>query len=591
VTKCERDIVMSSDNGGDSQRPNETGSSPQIAQSEDEDHVKQFIASLAPAQQACVQALEKLHSDSETLKVRYRKEQRSLDRKYEELVSPMFRRRASIISGEAESSRPGEGIPEFWLRCMKQNAAMRENITARDEHVLKYLIDVRSVTLPEEEGIGFRLEFVFKPNDFFTNDVLCKTYYMLDSDFHDVDRAQGTVIDWKENRNLTVKTIRKRQRKKNSNETRIVVKTEPCESFFNFFSPPVIPQPGEGAPVDSDEIEQRRDELESDLDLGLGFFEDLVPYAIKWFTGEDADSSDDDDSVNESDDESESGGGEDDNEMKDADYDVTKDESGVFDVESFMHSLPEPQKQRVQELLTLDTEAQSLFYAQRRELRALDRKYEQLNSPIFAERARIVSGESPPVLGGTAGEGIPGFWLEVMKNCRTVGEYVTERDEPALQNLVDVIATTLPEVQEDSSTAAAAEEKKEPKTWCYQLEFIFRPNEFFSNSSLVKKYWLVDSDTIEVLRSEGSTIQWKEGKCLTMRVVRQKRRNRGGRGLRTVMRQERCDSFFHFFAPPNPPPEGSDGDDDGSARELYEEELEIDGEVCYNIYCALLHVL
>ena len=577
-------VGMELDDDGDRQGERQLeGLSAHQNEQEDEDHVKQFLSTLSPSQQACVHALEKLQLDSETLKVRFRKEQRAIDRKYDELASPIFRRRADVISGEPGDDQPGKGIPEFWLRCMKQNANMRENITARDEHVLKYLTDIRCATLAEDEGIGFRLEFEFRKNEFFANTVLTKTYFMQDSDFHDVERAQGTDIEWKENKNLTVKTIRKRQRKKNSNETRVVVKSEPCESFFNFFSPPVIPQPGEGVPVDSEEIEQRRDELDADLDLGLGFFEDLVPHAIKWFTGEDADSSDEDASVKESEDGSDDGGDDEDDDMNDVDFDAEKEDSSRFDVESFIRSLPEPQQQRIQELLTLDAEAQLLFTAQRRELRALDRKYEQLNAPIYAERARIISCEAPPPPGAIAGEGIPGFWLEVMKNCKTVGEYITERDEPALQNLVDIIATTLPESPDDSSTLSSAnsvsEEKEEQRTWRYQLEFVFRPNEYFSNSSLVKTYWLADTDEIEVLRSEGSTIHWKEGKCLTMRIVRKKRRNRGGRGMRTVTRQERCDSFFNFFAPPKPPSEGSDGEDDDGAQERYEEEIEIDGEV------------
>jgi nucleosome assembly protein 1-like 1 len=578
---------MDVDGTSESRRPDddETNMIDGHNDDEDEDYVKSFIASLPPAQQECVTALEALHTDVETMRSKFRKEQRAVDRKYEQLASPIYKSRAEIISGECKAEGCEEGIPGFWIQVMKQNASIRENITERDEILLKYLTDVSSTTLAEDEGIGFRLEFYFKPNEFFSNAKLTKTYYMEDSDYHDIERAEGTPIDWKEGRNLTVRTIKKRQRKKNSHETRIVVKTEPCESFFNFFSPPVIPQAGEGAPVDPDELDQREDELDADLDLGLGFHEDLVPNAIKWFIGEEGDSSD-----GEASDGDESGDGEgdddddddDDDDEKDADFTANNKEDGV-DIEAFIAALPEPQKKPVSMLLQLDSEAQCLYAAHRREVRALDRKYEQLNAPIFAERARIVAGEVPPSSGGTAGGGIPGFWLEAMKNSRRVRELITERDEPALQHLVDVIATTLPEIPPENPPAALGDgdSKVGSGTWAFQLEFVFQPNEFFSNTRLVKTYWLADTPEVDVVRAEGCAIEWRDGKCLTMRTVRKKRRSRSGRGMRTVLRTERCDSFFHFFSPPQPPqPEdGPDGEVDMDEQERYEEGLEDDGEV------------
>ena len=64
-------------------------------------------------------------------------------------------------------------------------------------------------------------------------------------------------------------------------QTRIVKKTVPTDSFFNFFNPPVAPQDeNEEAPED---IEER---LELDYQLGEDIKEKLIPRAIDWFTGE-----------------------------------------------------------------------------------------------------------------------------------------------------------------------------------------------------------------------------------------------------------------------------------------------------------------
>ena len=49
-------------------------------------------------------------------------------------------------------------------------------------------------------------------------------------------------IDWKPGKNLTVIMKKKKQRAKGGKQTRTVTKEEPCESFFNFFKPPQIPE-------------------------------------------------------------------------------------------------------------------------------------------------------------------------------------------------------------------------------------------------------------------------------------------------------------------------------------------------------------
>lgn len=63
-------------------------------------------------------------------------------------------------------------------------------------------------------------------------------------------------------------------------QTRVVRKTVPCESFFNFFNPPKAPtEEDEG----NTEIEER---LELDYQLGEDIKEKLIPRAVDWFTGE-----------------------------------------------------------------------------------------------------------------------------------------------------------------------------------------------------------------------------------------------------------------------------------------------------------------
>lgn len=64
-------------------------------------------------------------------------------------------------------------------------------------------------------------------------------------------------------------------------QTRVVKKTVPTESFFNFFDPPKAPEADEDDAAS--DVEER---LELDYQLGEDIKEKLIPRAIDWFTGE-----------------------------------------------------------------------------------------------------------------------------------------------------------------------------------------------------------------------------------------------------------------------------------------------------------------
>lgn len=45
-------------------------------------------------------------------------------------------------------------------------------------------------------------------------------------------------INWKKGKNVTVRTVQKKQKHKSKGNVRVVSKTVTADSFFNFFSPP-----------------------------------------------------------------------------------------------------------------------------------------------------------------------------------------------------------------------------------------------------------------------------------------------------------------------------------------------------------------
>lgn len=111
-------------------------------------------------------------------------------------------------------------ISEFWLTALRNHIGISELITDRDAGALKHLIDVRLSYLESAEKPGFKLSFIFEPNEYFENEVLEKTYiYQSEIDYSGdfmYDRAIGTEIKWKEEKDLTKEFEIKKQRNKSA---------------------------------------------------------------------------------------------------------------------------------------------------------------------------------------------------------------------------------------------------------------------------------------------------------------------------------------------------------------------------------------
>ncbi|KAF2756043.1 NAP-domain-containing protein [Pseudovirgaria hyperparasitica] len=271
-----------------------------------------YIESLPVSVRRRVSGLKGVQKDHSKLEAQFQEEVLQLEKKFFALFTPLYEKRAKIVNGavepteaevelgekkeeddeeEDEDDEPIEknedagedvkGIPEFWLSAMKNQVSLAEMITDRDEEALKSLTDIRMEYLDRP---GFRLIFEFGENEFFTNKLITKTYFYQEENGYGgdfiYDHAEGDKIEWKAGKDLTVKVESKKQRNKNTKQTRVVKKTVPTESFFNFFAPPKPPADDEET---SSDIEER---LELDYQLGEDIKEKLIPRAIDWFTGE-----------------------------------------------------------------------------------------------------------------------------------------------------------------------------------------------------------------------------------------------------------------------------------------------------------------
>ncbi|XP_058800550.1 nucleosome assembly protein 1-like 1 isoform X2 [Phymastichus coffea] len=298
-----------------------------------------------------IKALKQLQLKTTNIEAKFYEEVHALECRYYQLCVPLYEQRSNIISGVYEPTEEeceweseeeeitndlkskvkievkddaGEkeknstkdedvkGIPDFWLTIFKNVGMLAEMVQLHDEPILKHLYDVKVIFL-EKNPMGFVLEFHFSPNEYFSNSVLTKEYHMkcapeADDPFSfegpEIYKCKGCLIDWKKGKNITVKTIKKNQKHKNKATTRTVTKTVQNDSFFNFFSPPIVPNDTD-AYVDED----TQALLTSDFEIGHYIRERIVPRAILYFTGEglededyDEDGDEDDDEIDEDED-------------------------------------------------------------------------------------------------------------------------------------------------------------------------------------------------------------------------------------------------------------------------------------------------
>jgi nucleosome assembly protein 1-like 1 len=222
------------------------------------------------------------------------------------------------------------------------------------------------------------------------------------------------------------------------------------------------------------------------------------------------------------------------------------------DEDDFVLSLPESVQKRVNELKQLDNERDSIMEEYLKERAALEKKYADMCTPLYDKR-RIVINDTALSEEQAASEseemvGIPDFWTVAMSNIEVIDELITERDHECLLFLEDIRCEDYPDGDG------------------FKLIFAFKENPYFSNKELTKTYDvpnLLLADEPILKNVKGCTITWKEGMCLTHHTVTKKQRNKKGQ-IRNIKKEEKMDSFFHFFTPPQIP----------SMSELDEEEAD-----------------
>lgn len=236
-----------------------------------------------------IMLLKQLYMDTINLDVAMQRDIYNMEKLYEERHNAIFQKRKEILDEFRKKNRgdstPNEYVNFFWLRVLK--ASYTEFISKKDEKILAHLCDIRP-RLYNDPVVKFDIEFYFEPNEFFTNSILTKTYYLncnpdpadpLTYDGAEIFKCEGCTINWRSEKD--------REKKNEMDQS----------SFFDFFSPPVLPES-----VDDPNYCDINAILQNDFELGFYLKERVIPKAVIFFTGEIADCQSSSDSESDNDD-------------------------------------------------------------------------------------------------------------------------------------------------------------------------------------------------------------------------------------------------------------------------------------------------
>ena len=176
---------------------------------------------------------EKYNIEYDALQDKYDRQYQNIYARIEEIVKS--KDKIEIDQEEYEKygiKDEGENheIEDYWNKVIINSRYF--TINEKDKTIIKYIKKVNMVKFPENVN-NFRVDFIFQPNEFFTPEILSKTYeYNKEGT---LKKAIGTDIEWKsKEKNPTIEKVKKKVKrgKKFIQE----MKEEKVDSFFSFFS-------------------------------------------------------------------------------------------------------------------------------------------------------------------------------------------------------------------------------------------------------------------------------------------------------------------------------------------------------------------
>lgn len=165
---------------------------------------------------------------------------------------------------------------DYWLKALQYSENASSEIHPNDEPILKHLY--RLEASKSDDGSRLSVKFHFSDNEWFTNGCLLKEF-AVDKD-GDLLRTYGDAINWKEGKNVTVKSVKKKQKSKKTGEKKVSVKEVKEESFFHFFKAINLED------FEDDEEENEDEELaELQYQIALEIYDPMTVRSLEAYMG------------------------------------------------------------------------------------------------------------------------------------------------------------------------------------------------------------------------------------------------------------------------------------------------------------------
>jgi len=283
----------------------------------------------APEDPPVVKQLKELDDKYLELEKEYDREVQKLLVKFSALQQPLLEERKQVLL-TSEGDGPTTGTPAlsgFWLKAMQHHPNFEDFIQEWDEPVMEFLQDITKAHADEEDSNkGFKLVFHFSENPYFTNLEIEKSYTTKLTNPYcgeiDVQEIKCTPIEWKAGKDVTVERVTKKAKGGGAKKAKQKKEQEvPRPSFFRDFfrdlseDMVILPEDArdqaraladEDPEDDEDDVDDQgyaKALMDVDLETGCALRDNIIPFAVRWYTGEAAPEEDEDDDDDEDDEE------------------------------------------------------------------------------------------------------------------------------------------------------------------------------------------------------------------------------------------------------------------------------------------------
>ncbi|KAL3335551.1 hypothetical protein AABB24_031664 [Solanum stoloniferum] len=201
-----------------------------------------------------IEKLQEIQDDLDKINEKASEEVLEIEQKYNKIRKPVYDKRNDIINS----------ISDFWLTAFLSHPVLGDLLTEEDQKIFKFLSSIE-VEDSKDVKFGYSITFNFKPNPFFENSKLSKTYTFLEDG---PTKITATPIKWKEGKGIPNGVAQEKKGNKRSHAE---------ESFFTWFSEV---NKKDDSDDDENEVLEIQDEVAEIIK------DDLWPNPLTYFTNE-----------------------------------------------------------------------------------------------------------------------------------------------------------------------------------------------------------------------------------------------------------------------------------------------------------------